>query len=307
WCVSINSYSGAGKSPMYGDYEAQRHWMEVTFNLPVQKWYQNSSDNDLQYWGLDYPPLTAYHSWLCGYVADKINPDWVALQSSRGYESDTHKLFMRYTVMIVDVILYLPAILLFYLFAIKGKTIGERLFLTSIVLLYPGLILIDHGHFQYNNASLGLTVFAVTFVSLGHDLWGSFFFVCALNYKQMELYHSVPFFCFLLGKCFKSSEENGLWKLIKIGSVVVLTFGLCWLPFLRDTDVALQVLRRLFPFGRGLFEDKVSNIWCVLDVLFKLKRNIAPRSSSPPEPSNHYYVFAALCIPFTPQSYHRKI
>lgn len=28
--------------------------------------YVNSSDNDLSYWGLDYPPLTAYHSWLCG-------------------------------------------------------------------------------------------------------------------------------------------------------------------------------------------------------------------------------------------------
>lgn len=21
---------------------------------------------DLPYWGLDYPPLTAYHSWICG-------------------------------------------------------------------------------------------------------------------------------------------------------------------------------------------------------------------------------------------------
>ena len=29
---------GAGKPPMFGDYEAQRHWMEITFNLPVQEW-----------------------------------------------------------------------------------------------------------------------------------------------------------------------------------------------------------------------------------------------------------------------------
>lgn len=55
-----------GKSPMFGDYEAQRHWQEVTVNLPIREWYRNSSDNDLQYWGLDYPPLTAYHSWLIG-------------------------------------------------------------------------------------------------------------------------------------------------------------------------------------------------------------------------------------------------
>lgn len=29
---------GAGKPPMFGDYEAQRHWQEVTYNLPVQEW-----------------------------------------------------------------------------------------------------------------------------------------------------------------------------------------------------------------------------------------------------------------------------
>lgn len=30
--------------------------------------YFNTSDNNLLYWGLDYPPLTAYHSFLCAYV-----------------------------------------------------------------------------------------------------------------------------------------------------------------------------------------------------------------------------------------------
>lgn len=30
--------AGQGKPPMYGDYEAQRHWMEITTNLPVSEW-----------------------------------------------------------------------------------------------------------------------------------------------------------------------------------------------------------------------------------------------------------------------------
>ena len=30
--------------------------------------YTNTSSNDLMYWGLDYPPLTAYHSWICGFM-----------------------------------------------------------------------------------------------------------------------------------------------------------------------------------------------------------------------------------------------
>ena len=29
WAVSLHPYSGFGKAPMHGDYEAQRHWMEV--------------------------------------------------------------------------------------------------------------------------------------------------------------------------------------------------------------------------------------------------------------------------------------
>lgn len=32
-------FLGAGKPPMYGDYEAQRHWQEVTYNLPIRQWY----------------------------------------------------------------------------------------------------------------------------------------------------------------------------------------------------------------------------------------------------------------------------
>jgi alpha-1,3-glucosyltransferase len=47
---------------MHGDFEAQRHWIEIVSHLPVSQWYFY----DLPYWGLDYPPLTAYHSWLLG-------------------------------------------------------------------------------------------------------------------------------------------------------------------------------------------------------------------------------------------------
>lgn len=24
---------------MFGDFEAQRHWMEITYHLPVQEWF----------------------------------------------------------------------------------------------------------------------------------------------------------------------------------------------------------------------------------------------------------------------------
>uniref|UniRef100_A0A8C3T9X4 Alpha-1,3-glucosyltransferase n=1 Tax=Chelydra serpentina TaxID=8475 RepID=A0A8C3T9X4_CHESE len=197
WMVSFGSYSGAGKPPMYGDYEAQRHWQEVTYNLPIKQWYFNTSDNNLQYWGLDYPPLTAYHSLLCAYVAKLINPDWIALHTSRGYESQPHKLFMRATVLIADLLVYIPAVILYCCY-LKETSTKKKIASALCILLYPGLILIDYGHFH-----LGFALWGVLSLSYDWDLLGSLAFCLAINYKQMELYHSLPFFCYLLGKCFQ--------------------------------------------------------------------------------------------------------
>jgi len=67
-CTYLILSSGYNTPPMHGDFEAQRHWQEITVNLEPSEWYKQGPNNDLRYWGLDYPPLTAYHSWLCGKV-----------------------------------------------------------------------------------------------------------------------------------------------------------------------------------------------------------------------------------------------
>jgi len=266
--VSLWPHSGQDSPPLYGDYEAQRHWQEVTVNLPIKEWYVNTTDNDLLYWGLDYPPLTAYHSYIMGVVGEKINSSYVELHKSRGIQTPLHKLFMRMTVIVSDILILFPAIFLFS---------NKNYFTPVILLAYPGLILIDHGHFQYNNISLGLFLAAVAFILRGRYLLGSFTFVCALNYKQMELYHALPFFFYLLGiSVGRKSFGAKIFQLIKIGSVVILTFLAIWIPFISyGKDSALQVLLRIFPFSRGLFEDKVSNFWCALDVVLKLKQQMS--------------------------------
>ncbi|NXV49604.1 ALG6 glucosyltransferase, partial [Uria aalge] len=279
-------FLGAGKPPMYGDYEAQRHWQEVTYNLPIRQWYFNTSDNNLLYWGLDYPPLTAYHSFLCAYIAKLINPDWIALHTSRGYESQPHKLFMRTTVFVADLLVYIPAVIL-YCFSLKETSTKKKASICALcILLYPGLILIDHGHFQYP-LSLGFALWGVLCLSYDWDLLGSVAFCLALNYKQMELYHSLPFFCYLLGKCFKKGlKGKGLVLLTKIAGTVVVSFAVCWLPFCTDMAQIMQVLRRLFPIDRGLFEacmfssppPRLANIWCSLSVLIKIKNIVSPQT-----------------------------
>lgn len=289
WCVSLYPYSGQNKPPMFGDYEAQRHWQEITLHIPIKQWYHNTTQNDLQYWGLDYPPLTAYHSLAIGHIAEVVDPESVVLFASRGYESDYHKLFMRWTVFVSDIYFYIPALIGFYFVNHKLKmreikahgmsaVIRNIFFLPEVAgcmgLIFPGLILIDYGHFQYNCVSLGLFIWATTFIMLDKFVLASIFFVLAVNYKQMELYHSIPFFFYLLSQCMPNAQKSVskcVFQLSKIGITVILTFIIVWLPFLSNLQSVNQVLTRLFPLARGVFEDKVANIWCSINVFIKLK------------------------------------
>jgi hypothetical protein len=36
--TSLHPHSGQGKPPMFGDFEAQRHWVEITTGLPLEEW-----------------------------------------------------------------------------------------------------------------------------------------------------------------------------------------------------------------------------------------------------------------------------
>ncbi|KNC86417.1 hypothetical protein SARC_01423 [Sphaeroforma arctica JP610] len=38
YCVGLGPYSGYDTPPMYGDFECQRHWMEMTYHLPRDQW-----------------------------------------------------------------------------------------------------------------------------------------------------------------------------------------------------------------------------------------------------------------------------
>lgn len=279
WFVSLHDYSGKSKNPMYGDYEAQRHWMEVTISLPATQWYFNSSDNNLLYWGLDYPPLTAYHSYVSGLVFNTILPKSVQLHVSRGFESKFHQLLMRCSVLFVDLLIFIPAVFWFFhqFFKIKNNNQLNRAMAVGITLLYPGLILIDHGHFQYNCVSLGLFIASVGNVFADQTIFACILFSMSLNYKQMELYHALPFFFYYIGIVYELYKKHlfvtASKKLCILMFSVIFTFIILWMPFISDPKQIFQIIHRIFPLERGVFEDKVSNVWCLMNVLYKL-RNI---------------------------------
>jgi alpha-1,3-glucosyltransferase len=204
--VSTHPHSGQSKPPMFGDYEAQRHWMELTLHTPLYQWYTHTTLNDLQYWGLDYPPLTAFQSWVCGVWMRSVEPASVALTTSRGWESYRSKLAMRFTVIVSDLLFTLPAVHLFvraFYGREKGGNGARNAWATALILLAPGPILIDHGHFQYNNWSLGLTTYAVAAILDGKHVCGSVLFTLSLCHKQMSLYHAPAFFAHLFGRCLR--------------------------------------------------------------------------------------------------------
>ncbi|KAG2222775.1 hypothetical protein INT45_013139 [Circinella minor] len=254
WIVALNPYSGFNSPPMYGDYEAQRHWMEITNALPSSQWYRY----DLEWWGLDYPPLTA------GLL---INSDWFALDSSRGYESPNSKFFMRTTVIISELLIYISAVWCFCRIVYpkqQQQQQQKKYLILLLILMQPALILIDHGHFQFNSVMLGFTLWAINGYLTQHYLFGSVCFCLALGFKQMALYYAPSVFSFLLGTCISMPKKQK---------------GLLLLPWLTSIDDLLQIIHRVFPVARGLFEDKVANLWCALNVFIKLRNVFSLQST----------------------------
>ncbi|KAI2626294.1 glycosyltransferase family 57 protein [Xylaria nigripes] len=308
WAAGLWGYSGLNKPPMFGDYEAQRHWMEITLHLPISQWYFH----DLQWWGLDYPPLTAYHSWLLGRIGSFIDPAWFALYTSRGLDDPALKIFMRGTVVVSEYLIYIPAVVIFtrrYSQAFDVAQWPASLALVAI-LMQPGTILIDHIHFQYNTVMLGFVVASMSSMLASRYMWASIFFVAALDFKQMALYYAPAVFAFLLGSSI--FPRINLARFFGIASVTVASFAILLLPFILgtlydasmgiysrpglegyhpplpifdflspylDTSAAyypiveqiIQIIHRVFPFARGLFEDKVANFWCAINLVIKLR------------------------------------
>ncbi|KJZ73048.1 hypothetical protein HIM_07620 [Hirsutella minnesotensis 3608] len=308
WAAGLWGYSGFQRPPMYGDYEAQRHWMEVTTNLPVSQWYFH----DLQWWGLDYPPLTAYHSCIMGRIGALFDPAWFALFTSRGSDDPNLKIFMRATVIVSEFLIYVPAAVVFV--RRFGRLSGIATWIGSIalvaILMQPATILIDHVHFQYNTVMLGLVLASINSMLAERYKTAAVFFVAALGFKQMALYYAFTVFAYLLGKCFFPRLEVA--RFIAIALATAVSFAILVLPLIlgtiydkqrgidlrpdldsphpplplfpfiadhMDTESALyavveqliQMVHRIFPFSRGLFEDKVANFWCAANVVVKLR------------------------------------
>lgn len=289
------SYSGHYTPPLYGDYEAQRHWMELTYNFPAEMWYKDTLETDPGYWKLDYPPLTAWHSYLCGLLSALYEPESMELDKSRGYYTESHLAFMRTTVLVSEIAVYIPAVVVFFTvfnmnFQQKIRNMGLLLFLMS-----PPLILIDYGHFQYNNVMLGFALASTLMTVYGYYSTAAMFLALGINFKIMSLYYILPLGLLWLAVAwdqglrerYKLGEnlKYVVQSLVTISGVIaaagsgLLVFIILWTPWLSIEDIP-SVLSRIFPFNRGVFEDKVATFWCVTSTLIKYKQYLSIPSMS---------------------------
>jgi len=147
---------------------------------------------------------------------------------------------------------------------------------------------------------LGLFLLSLTLLSLNrpHPTLAAIPFVLSLCFKQMALYYAPAIFIYLLSISFPSLLRPNIRLLASLGITVILTFALIFSPFFLpqqifdslsrgnfaslsnvklwtsdwDLDTPLQIFRRVFPFGRGLWEDKVANTWCATNTLIKWRQ-----------------------------------
>lgn len=173
---------------------------------------------------------------------------------------------MRHSVILSEFVTYVPAVLL--LTSLYPSSTLDWTSDTLLLLLQPSLLLIDHGHFQYNSVMLGFLVYALYFFAKDRIYLGAICYVLCLSFKQMGLYYAPAIFAYLL-----SITITDFRKLLSLSICTAAAFGLCYGPFLvaGGLDGLAQVFVRMFPFGRGLFEDKVANFWCTLNVVYKLR------------------------------------
>ena len=223
---------------------------------------------------------------------------------------------MRATVLVSEYLVYIPAaiILMRNLSRLRGVNKWKSSVALVAILMQPSTILIDHAHFQYNTVMLGFVLASMSSMLAGRSLWGCVFFVAALCFKQMALYYAPAIFAYLVGSCI--APRLDLRRFVAIAAVTAISFAVMFAPLLLgalydsyrgisptpdlktiplppllsslpmtlDTKgsyypLLLQLTQsthRIFPFARGLFEDKVANAWCVIHVVHKLNRYSIP-------------------------------
>ncbi|TKY90830.1 hypothetical protein EX895_000828 [Sporisorium graminicola] len=279
------------------DFEVHRNWLAITRTLPIREWYFEATSQ----WTLDYPPFFAYFSWVLAQPAPLVDPLIVSLHEGLEYAAWPCKAYMRATVVVTELVLAAALLAHSRLGAQRRMKIGYEddvstsgvstsQLLAASLLLHPGLIIIDHIHFQYNGFLFGVLAWSLWAAREDKPLWCAFLFSSLLNLKHIYVYVAPPFLIFLLRSYVfpVGSQDLGrsVERLITVGVVTLIPFFLSLVPLAIDglrhetgsIGVLSQMVQRLFPFSRGLIHAYwAPNVWALWTFADRILVKLLPR------------------------------
>ncbi|KAM3357661.1 putative dolichyl pyrophosphate Glc1Man9GlcNAc2 alpha-1,3-glucosyltransferase [Capsicum galapagoense] len=243
------------------DFEVHRNWLAITHSLPLSQWYSDETSP----WTLDYPPFFAHFEHFLSFFASFVDPIMVHIHHGLDYKSKPTILFQRISVIITDFVL------VFGIYRLT-RNLGckERVLIWVLVIFSPGLMIVDHLHFQYNGFLLGILLISLSALEEGKDLLGGFVFAVLLCFKHLFAVAAPVYFVYLLRHYCRGGFVRGFGRLVIMGSAVVAVFAAAYGPFLYHGQIQ-QVFHRMFPFGRGLCHAYwAPNFWVFYIILDKV-------------------------------------
>lgn len=273
------------------DFDVHRNWLAITHHLPLRDWYFYDKGTVHT---LDYPPAFSFFEfalssnpvtyWLLrrGLLDERC---LALLSDSDNAPSPQCVAFQRSTVILSDFVLYAGAWVISHAFHHQRKDIARVTFL--FIILNPGLLWLDHVHFQYNGMLLGILLLSVGLLIHANNsssistanfhlchLGAAALFALLLALKHLYLTLAPLYAFYLLRRyCMNESGSFQLVRFLILALVTASTLLIFFIPFLLTPDPSAtmaQMLRRLFPFSRGLVHDYwAANVWALYMVFGK--------------------------------------
>jgi len=260
------------------DFEVHRNWLAITHSLAVQRWYYEKTSE----WTLDYPPFFAYFEWTLSQFAKYADQGMLIIENL-GYDSWQTVYFQRATVILTELVLVYALHLYIKTAPVATRKAAHAAALS--ILLSPGLLIIDHIHFQYNGFLYGILILSIVLARRPSGLLPSgLLFTALLCLKHIYLYLAPAYFVFLLrAYCLEKSSwlRIRIFNCIKLGlgiaAILIAAFG----PFFYWGQTE-QLLSRLFPFSRGLCHAYwAPNIWAMYSFTDRVLIYAAPYLNLP--------------------------
>lgn len=271
------------------DFDVHRHWKAVTRHLPVGEWYWDDQYVETRH-TLDYPPGFAWleYAWTNNFLVSALlrqgwideecfallpDPKDVLLQSV----SSSCLAFMRSTVIIGDLVFWIGV---YAVADAVSLTFSWPTFLALV--LHPGLLWLDHVHFQYNALMIGVWLLSIAcllranlsskkqtsaFLLIG----GAVFYALLLTMKHLYLVLAPWYTVYLFRRyCHVPNKDTSAFsfpRFVILGMVTLATLLLPLVPIIVSSshglmDLLYQFHLRLFPFNRGLVHEYwAGNLW----------------------------------------------